>query len=177
MPIERYHNELRENLNSGRGLGNDGSAQIYMELLRIHHNFIRPHMGLEGKTPSAEAGLEGFSDTKYAGLIAKSYGVQTRQDYMDALVDLALHVWVINKPYCTMICHIGWPDTAVWTEINSILRGFGFAWVFDNHNRCWTRTGDKNRRPKKRSMYHKNKAPIRCKSMPNRFDEVKKHGG
>ncbi len=80
MPIERYHNELRENLKSRRGLGNDASVQIYMELLRIHHNFIRPHMGLDEKTPAEKAGLEGFSDSKYLGIIKKAQNAKTTLD-------------------------------------------------------------------------------------------------
>ena len=55
MAIERYHNEIREKLKSCRGLGNDDSAAVFANLLYIHHNFIRPHMGLGGKTPAEEA--------------------------------------------------------------------------------------------------------------------------
>ena len=57
MAIERYHNEIRENLKTRRGLGNDASAQAFCDLLRIHHNLVRPHMGLGGKTPVEAAGL------------------------------------------------------------------------------------------------------------------------
>ncbi len=51
-PIERYHNEIREKLKARRGLGNDESAQTFTELYKIYHNFVKPHQGLDGKTPA-----------------------------------------------------------------------------------------------------------------------------
>ena len=52
LPIERYHNEIRVVLNARRSLGNDESAQTFAELLKIHHNFVKKHMGLNDKTSS-----------------------------------------------------------------------------------------------------------------------------
>ena len=167
MPIERYHNEIRENLNSRRGLGNDDSAQIYAELLRIHHNFIRPHMGLDGNTPSQEAGLESFADTKYLGLIKEAHDASEKtkngRGYMDALGDLAAHVRIINEIYRTRICPIEWLENAVWAEIDSILCGLGFVWLFDNHNRCWVKMGNQEQKTKKRRIRRANMAAIRRK--------------
>ena len=57
-PIERYHNEIRERLKTRRGLGNDESAQTFSELLKINHNFVKPHQGLNGKTPAQAAGID-----------------------------------------------------------------------------------------------------------------------
>ena len=72
-PIERYHNEIRENLKTRRGLGNDESALDFAEMLRINHNFIKPHMGLGGKTPAESAGIDlELGDDKIGGLIRKS---------------------------------------------------------------------------------------------------------
>ena len=50
--IKRHHNEIRERLRSRRGLGNDGSVQTFLELLKINHNFVKSHQGLDGKTPT-----------------------------------------------------------------------------------------------------------------------------
>ena len=44
-PIERYHDEIKERLKARRELDNDESAQMFSELLRINHNFIKPHEG------------------------------------------------------------------------------------------------------------------------------------
>lgn len=57
-PVERYHNELRSTVKARRGLGNDKSAQKFVDIARIHHNFIRPHTGLPNNmTPAEAAGL------------------------------------------------------------------------------------------------------------------------
>ena len=50
LPIECYHNGIRERLKAIRGLGNDESAQNFAELHKIHHNYVRPRQGLDGKT-------------------------------------------------------------------------------------------------------------------------------
>lgn len=42
-PIERYHNEIRERLKAIRGLGDDESAQRFSDLLKINHDFVKPH--------------------------------------------------------------------------------------------------------------------------------------
>jgi transposase-like protein len=56
-PIERYHNEVRAVLKSKRGLGNDKSAQEFVDGQRIYHNFCRPHTGLpNGIKPAQAAG-------------------------------------------------------------------------------------------------------------------------
>ena len=74
MAIERYHNEMREKLKTCRGLGNDDSAAIFANLLYIHHNFVRPHMGLDGRTPAEEAGAITARDArgKYRSLITNA---------------------------------------------------------------------------------------------------------
>ncbi len=40
-----------------RGLDNRDSAQLFMDGERFYYNNIRPHMGLDGKTPAQMAGL------------------------------------------------------------------------------------------------------------------------
>ncbi len=60
----KISNEISANLKVRRGLDNDDSSQIYADLLRIHHNFVRPHMGLEGKTPAFVAGLDNVDISK-----------------------------------------------------------------------------------------------------------------
>ena len=74
MAIERYHNEIREKLKSCRGLGNDDSAAVFANLLYIHHNFVRPHMGLDGKTPAEKAGMitRDTAKGKYYSLIKEA---------------------------------------------------------------------------------------------------------
>jgi transposase-like protein len=39
--VERWHNEVRELTKTKRGLGNNKSAQVYMDLARINHNYCK----------------------------------------------------------------------------------------------------------------------------------------
>ncbi|NRA05094.1 MAG: DDE-type integrase/transposase/recombinase [Nitrosopumilus sp.] len=72
-PIERYHNEIRERLKARRGLGNDKSAQTFSELLKINHNFVKPHQGLDGQTSAQAANIElNLGSNKYFDLIKQS---------------------------------------------------------------------------------------------------------
>ena len=65
--IERLNGTLRERVKVSRGW-KSGKTPI-AEGQRIHYNFVKPHMALEGKTPAENAGLEvkGWRD-----LIAKA---------------------------------------------------------------------------------------------------------
>jgi len=56
--IERINNSIRDRAKVLRGMDNDASAQIMTDGIRINYNFIRPHMGLDGKTPAQVAGLD-----------------------------------------------------------------------------------------------------------------------
>jgi hypothetical protein len=39
---------------------------------QIYYNFVRPHMGLEGKTPAEAAGVGITSENRWAELLIKS---------------------------------------------------------------------------------------------------------
>lgn len=54
--IERLNETLRERTKVTRGW-KTGKTSI-AEGQRIHYNFVKPHMGLEGKTPAENAGLD-----------------------------------------------------------------------------------------------------------------------
>jgi hypothetical protein len=88
-PIERWHNEVREVTNTRRGLGNDQSAQVFVNLKRIEHNFCRPHSGLLNKiTPAEAAGIDlKLGDNKLKNLITKSAEAkeQTKEGRRNAL--------------------------------------------------------------------------------------------
>jgi hypothetical protein len=57
-PIRRCHNEVRAVTKTKRELGNDESAKDFLEGYRIHRNFARPHIGLDGKTPAEAANID-----------------------------------------------------------------------------------------------------------------------
>lgn len=54
-PIERWHNEVRSVTKCRRGMGNDESAQDFLDGYKIYHNYARPHMGLPYPQTPAEA--------------------------------------------------------------------------------------------------------------------------
>ena len=71
--IERYHSKIRERPKTRRGSGNDESAQTFSKLLKINHNFVKPHEGLDGKTPAQSAGINlDLWNNKYLDLIKLS---------------------------------------------------------------------------------------------------------
>ena len=41
-----------------RGMDHKESAQTLMEALRIYHNYIRTHQGLDGRTPAEASGIK-----------------------------------------------------------------------------------------------------------------------
>jgi hypothetical protein len=56
--IERLNGEIRDREIVVRGLDHNETAPIIADGMRIHHNFIRPQMSLDGKTPARVAGLD-----------------------------------------------------------------------------------------------------------------------
>lgn len=58
-PIERYNGKIKDRIKILRGgFGSFESANAFMNLRRVIHNFINPHQGLSGKTPAEMAGIE-----------------------------------------------------------------------------------------------------------------------
>jgi transposase-like protein len=68
--VERVNNTVRDREKTFRGMDNDRSAQIMADGMRINYNFIRPHMGLDGRTPAQIAGLDlGLNGIRWKALI------------------------------------------------------------------------------------------------------------
>lgn len=68
--LERMHGSIREREKVTRGLKVDETPIIPMN--QIYYNFIRPHMGLDGKTPAEMAGIGIDGENKWLGLLQKS---------------------------------------------------------------------------------------------------------
>ena len=139
-PIERYHNEIRENLKTRRGLGNDESAQDFAEMLRINHNFIRPHMGLDGATPAEAAGIdEDLGEDKIAGLLERRDEMEI-PDYLKDLGDRTMFVHMLNIGTAIKIVPKTWMRKNMWHEIDDVLKQHDFAWTsFGKNEGCWVR--------------------------------------
>jgi transposase-like protein len=75
--VERVNNTVRDREKTFRGMDNDKSAQIMADGMRINYNFIRPHMGLDGKTPAQVAGLDlGLDGIRWKALIKNAARVR-----------------------------------------------------------------------------------------------------
>ena len=136
-PIERVHNEYRENTKTRRGLGNDESAQTFSELLRINHNFVRPHQGLNGKTPAQEAGIDlKLGTNKYRDLINLS---GTKPNFVNNLGKRIKKVIIVNEGDSIKVSTRGWIAKNIWREINDILSLHKFSWLSNGKDSCWIR--------------------------------------
>jgi putative transposase len=56
--VERLNGSVRDREVVMRGMDHKESAQTLMEALRIYHNYIRTHQGLDGKTPAEASGIK-----------------------------------------------------------------------------------------------------------------------
>lgn len=144
-PIERWHNEVREITKTRRGLGNDESAQVMMDLKRIGHNFCRPHSGLPGNTTPAEAaGLDlKLGDNKLKDLIIQSAeaGEQTKREYeLEPQLGKRIEYIDIKKEAdCISVKPKGWLPKPIWREINDILFINGFSWLENGKESQWVK--------------------------------------
>ena len=59
--------EFRDREKVFRGLKKDNSSAITG--IKLYHNFIRPHMGLDGATPASRAGIDVKGDNKWLTII------------------------------------------------------------------------------------------------------------
>ena len=79
--MERANGEFRDREKSTRGLKTNNSPMI--QGYEVYHNFIKPHMGLNGKTPADMAGIEILGDNKWKTIIenaAMARSVTARKD-------------------------------------------------------------------------------------------------
>jgi hypothetical protein len=65
--MERMNGEIRDRERVMRTLEKADSP--ILKGMEIYHNFIRPHMALNGRTPSEVAGIEVKGDNKWVTLI------------------------------------------------------------------------------------------------------------
>lgn len=65
--MERLNGEIRDREKVMRGLKKEDSTIITG--MKIHHNFIRPHMALDGQTPADKAGIKIEGNNKWITLI------------------------------------------------------------------------------------------------------------
>lgn len=74
--VERLHGEIRSREKTMRGM--KVKTTPIVEGHRLYYNFIKPHMALDGKTPSEMAGIEIEGDNKWETLIRKAIKYQKK---------------------------------------------------------------------------------------------------
>lgn len=65
--MERMNGEIHDREKVVRGVKREDSPLL--SGLQIHHNYIRPHMGLNGQTPADKAGIEVKGTDKWMTII------------------------------------------------------------------------------------------------------------
>jgi len=68
--MERLNGEIRDREKTMRSLKKEDSP--ILKGMQIHHNYIRSHMGIDGKTPSEKAGIKIEGNNKWITLIQNS---------------------------------------------------------------------------------------------------------
>lgn len=70
--LERMHGSIREREKIMRGIKVDDTPIIPMNQIYIYYNFVRLHMGLDGKTPAEAAGIGMTEQNKWEALLKRS---------------------------------------------------------------------------------------------------------
>ena len=74
--VERLNNTVRERTKVMRGMQNNDTASILMDGFRNYYNFLRPHMGIDNKTPANMAGVDlELGRKRVKNLIKQSAGI------------------------------------------------------------------------------------------------------
>ena len=66
--IECQNGTVRNRIKTVRGFNSENPALL--SLFITHYNFVRPHMGINGKTPAEAMGIRVDGDDKWATLLA-----------------------------------------------------------------------------------------------------------
>ena len=56
-PIERYNQDIKDQIHTKRHFGSGDGARAFLDLRRTIKNFVNPHQGLKGMTPAGRAGI------------------------------------------------------------------------------------------------------------------------
>ena len=68
--MERFNGEFRDREKVMRGIKKEDS--VIFDGYQIYHNYIRPHMGLDGKTSADKIGINIKGNNKWLTLIQNS---------------------------------------------------------------------------------------------------------
>lgn len=122
-----------------RGMDKQKTAQDLVDAMRIHYNFIRPHMALDNKTPAEEAGIIlPLGQNKVESLMRLA--ALNTNDIAQLLGFRINKVKVTKYDDYVEIKPNGWLDKREWREINEILVNNGFEWKSCSIDSCWIKS-------------------------------------
>lgn len=75
--MERLSREIRDREKLMHGLKKKDI--VILDSYKLFHNYIRPHMSLDGKTPSEKAGIKIEGNNKWITLIQNATRISTSQ--------------------------------------------------------------------------------------------------
>jgi putative transposase len=136
--IERLNGTVRDREIMMRGLDKQKTAQDLVDAMRIHYNFIRPHMALENKTPAEKAGIKLDLSQNKVEMLMRLAAVN-KNDIAQLLGFRVNKVKVTKHDGYVEIKPNGWLDKREWREINDILVKNGFEWKSCSIDSCWIR--------------------------------------
>ena len=80
--IEKLNGEFKHRIKTARGFNltpdrkadrlPEGGCPALIRMMIIHHNFFRPHMGLDGRTPAEAAGITIHGEDKWVTMICNA---------------------------------------------------------------------------------------------------------
>jgi transposase-like protein len=101
--IERWHETLKERTKVLYGLRNPNSALAFLDGFFAYYNFIRPHEGLDHRTPAEAAGIKynvkTWADVARIGSMPKDNGFEP--EYAISPVLLEARTQMVGAPYKT----------------------------------------------------------------------------
>jgi putative transposase len=101
--IERWHETLKERTKVLYGLRNPNSALAFLDGFFAYYNFIRPHEGLDHRTPAEAAGIKynvkTWADVARIGSMPKDNGFEP--EYAISPVLLEARTQMVGAPYRT----------------------------------------------------------------------------
>ncbi len=78
--MERFNGEVRDREKVLRGMKKEDSP--ILSGYQIYHNYLRPHDGLDGKTPAEACGMRIKGENKWVTLIQNAYALASQQGEM-----------------------------------------------------------------------------------------------
>jgi len=111
--VERLNRTLRKSLPAGeRRFRTSEALRYFVELVRFYYNYIRPHRGLDGRTPAEEAGSSSLSENKWQSLITLAYAHSSDLYGKDTILPIV-------KPICDKNLRQMSIDSPIWRNRTS----------------------------------------------------------